>query len=55
MSKKTGGSGCGCISLIATCLFVWALIFGVTIDGKHYGMNGCDSDKGVVIDKGDSK
>jgi hypothetical protein len=57
MSKKTSVSvSCGgCVTTIIVGLIVWALLFGVTIDGKHYGLIGCDSDKGVHIDKGTPK
>lgn len=43
-----GGSGCGCISIILTVIFLWALIFGVTVSGKHYGLS-CSSEHGVEI------
>lgn len=52
MSKSgNNGGGCGRISLIAACLFVWALVFGVNVGGKHYGLSGCDCN-GVQIDTG---
>ena len=38
MSERTttssGGSGCGCITIIATILVLWALFFGLTVNGK---------------------
>ena len=55
MSKRSAdnsGGGCGCISLVAGVLFVWALLFGVTIDGRHYGLSGCSSADGLQIDRG---
>src|SRR5262249_21799097 len=41
----------GCITTIVLCVVAWALIFGVTVGGKHYGMSGCDTDHGVKVDK----
>jgi hypothetical protein len=41
----------GCISTIIALIVVWALLFGVTIDGKHYGLT-CDCNHGVVVDRG---
>ena len=38
----------GCVSIVVTVLFLWALIFGVTIDGKHRQI-GCSCDKGVEV------
>lgn len=49
-----GGEGCGCtgcLSFVLLLLAVWALAFGVTVNGKHYGMKGCSCDKGVEFDK----
>ena len=46
-----GGSGCGCITLPVFCIILWAILFGVTVDGKHYGISGCSCDRGVVVDK----
>jgi hypothetical protein len=44
--------GCvGCLSTIMLMIAVWALLFGVTINGKHYGLSGCSCSRGVVIDK----
>jgi hypothetical protein len=50
-SSGSGGGGCGCFSAILVIVALWALCFGVTIDGKHYGLSGCDTQKGVVIDR----
>lgn len=41
----------GCLGLILTIILVWALLFGITINGKHYGLHGCDGSNGVIIDK----
>jgi hypothetical protein len=43
--------GVGCVTTILACVALWALVFGVTVGGKHYGMAGCDSNSGVTIDK----
>lgn len=40
------GSGCGCLGLVILCLTLWALLFGVTWGGKHYGV-GCTRAKGI--------
>jgi hypothetical protein len=47
-AKSSSGGGCGCVSLILTCVVVWAVIFGVTIGGKHYGMS-CSCKRGVDV------
>ena len=44
---KTGNLPC----IILGILLIWALLFGVTIGGKHYGLKGCSFDHGVQIDK----
>lgn len=49
MSDNNSGGGCGCFTFIIMCLIAWALVFGVTINGKHYGVAGCDPDNGVQI------
>lgn len=49
------GGGCGCLGCFTTILIIiafWALLFGVTIDGKHYGISECSCEKGVEIDTG---
>lgn len=43
-------NGSGIIGTALGIVILWALCFGVTIGGKHYGLAGCDSDKGVQID-----
>ncbi len=45
---QASGSPVGCLSLIITVILVWALIFGVTLDGKHYGLD-CSCAHGVTI------
>jgi hypothetical protein len=46
------GGGClGCMGFIICVVIIWALIFGVTIGGKHYGISSCSTEKGVQIDK----
>jgi hypothetical protein len=46
---RPGNTGCGCLSVILTVLAIWALIFGVTVGGKHHEL-GCSCSKGVVIE-----
>jgi hypothetical protein len=48
-SSGSGSSGCGCVSFVLGCIILWALVFGVTWEGKHYGLS-CTCDRGVVID-----
>ena len=43
-------NGTGCFGLILGIVLLWALCFGVTIGGKHYGLAGCDTDRGVQVD-----
>lgn len=38
----------GCLYMLAVITFFWALIFGVTIGGKHHGVE-CTCDHGVVV------
>jgi len=52
MSDKTEvhvRSGGGCLGTILLVIVAWALLFGVTVDGKHYGMS-CSCERGVGID-----
>lgn len=53
VSKKVEvqANGGGCFSLILGIILLWALLFGVTINGKHYGIRDCSSEHGVEIDK----
>lgn len=41
----------GCLPLVISCLVLWALLFGVTIDGKHYGVS-CSCENGVTVESG---
>lgn len=46
-SSATSGCGCfGCLSFILFVFVVWALIYGVTIEGQHYGVS-CSTEHGV--------
>lgn len=52
-SSKDDSSGCsplGCFSISLIVLAFWALVFGVTVGGKHYGVAGCDTEHGVKLD-----
>jgi hypothetical protein len=42
----------GCLSIIFTVIILFALIFGVTIKGIHYGID-CNCNDGVVLNVGD--
>lgn len=50
-NNSDSGGGCGCFIIPLVFIALWALIFGVTVGGKHYGVKGCDMDKGVEIDR----
>jgi len=41
----------GCLGTVLLIVGVWALVFGVTVSGKHYGVSGCDTDHGVKVDR----
>jgi hypothetical protein len=46
---NTGPKGCaGCLITILAIMGIWALLFGVNINGKHYGLS-CGTN-GVDID-----
>lgn len=53
MSRSSSGASSqyGLVHLILAVMLVWALLFGVTIDGKHYGVAGC-SESGLRFDVG---
>lgn len=38
----------GCLGTVIWCLLFWALLFGVTWHGRHYGIT-CSCDKGVEV------
>lgn len=40
------------IWLILALMLIYALISGVTMNGKHYGLRDCNSREGLVIDNG---
>ena len=39
----------GCLTVIVVCIALWALVFGVTVDGKHHGLS-CSSEDGVKVE-----
>jgi hypothetical protein len=45
----TLGGSWGCFWFVLLCLFLWALIFGVSWNGKHYAL-GCSCSKGVEVE-----
>lgn len=50
-TDKTESTGCwGFVTSIIAIIVLWALVFGVTIDGKHYSLS-CDAKHGVVIER----
>lgn len=40
----------GCLTVVVAVIALWALIFGITYGGVHYGLSSCSCDHGVVID-----
>ncbi len=44
--KETGG----CLVWILCVVLLWAVCFGVTIDGRHYGID-LSCEKGVEVQK----
>lgn len=49
-SGNSGGDGClGCITLILACIAFWALLFGVTVGGRHYQIVDCSTERGVEV------
>lgn len=48
--KDDGGCGCGMslVGLVLWLFFFWALIFGFTIDGRHYNID-CSMENGVEV------
>jgi hypothetical protein len=54
-SEGKSSNGCGCWGLVSFLLFVivvWALLFGVTLDGRHYGLS-CSTERGVELQTGE--
>lgn len=47
-TRSSSGGGCGCLSFVVFALLAWALIFGVTVNGVHYGIS-CSFDRGVEV------
>lgn len=43
----------GCIGLVLGILVLYALVNGVTVRGKHYGVRDCNSEHGIVFDAGE--
>jgi len=48
LELNTGGC-LGCIGTVVAIIVLWALIFGVTIGGQHYGLN-CSCNDGVEVE-----
>ena len=51
MSDEKSGVqiGCGCLSPILGFLLIWALLFGVTVGGRHYFID-CSCAHGVSVE-----
>lgn len=47
----TVNEGSGCFKFVLVCILLWALVCGVSVGGKHYGLRGCSCDRGVEIDR----
>lgn len=45
--------GPGCITTVLGLIILWALLFGVNYNGKHYGLS-CSS-TGVTVDTGSTR
>lgn len=52
-TKIAVNTGPGCFGLVIAIIMLWALLFGVNYDGKHYGLS-CGS-KGVDIHTGTTR
>ena len=50
MARNESTVHVGCLPLVISIIALWALCFGVTVGGKHYGLS-CSCERGVVIDK----
>ena len=52
MSDETTTVGCGlpgCVMVIVALIILWAILFGVTVGGQHYGLD-CSCDQGVQVE-----
>lgn len=47
-SKSCSDSPFGCVGCVVTVIVLWALLFGVTYGGKHYGLS-CSCANGVEV------
>ena len=47
--SDNSSNGPGCFSFILGLTILWALIFGITWNGKHHGF-ACTCDRGVVVE-----
>lgn len=45
---KKIGCQVGCLNIVLFILVMWVLIFGISIQGKHYQI-GCSCNKGVTV------
>ena len=49
-SSSTNVGCLGCLSTILVIIALWALLFGVTIGDKHYGIS-CTCNRGVLFEE----
>lgn len=49
--EDVNSEGPGCFTFVLGVIALWALLFGVTVGGKHYGLRSCSCDRGVEIDR----
>ncbi len=47
-SSCSSDSPFGCVGCVVTVIVLWALLFGVTYGGKHYGLS-CSCANGVEV------
>lgn len=53
MSEIDDGGCLGVIGLILAVIAAWALIFGVTVNGRRYGLASCDTKNGITFSTGE--
>jgi len=47
--EHDNGGGSGGLGIIILFILCWALAFGFTVGGKHYGVS-CTTERGVAFD-----
>ncbi len=47
-SSDANSDGWGCVSIILWVIVIWALLFGVTVNGRHHGVSrSCERGVGI--------